>query len=662
MALLVAGLVLTAASGALAVLLSSWPRIAQRAATAALCLGSALGVAAAAAVLASGSVLETAPLSPLPYGAVSLRVDGLAAFFLIPIFAIPALGSVYGGRYYPQVERGARAARLQLFYGLVTAGMALVVAAGNAALFLVGWEVMALSGFFLVFTEHEEGPVQRAAFVYLATTHVGTLCLFALFALLLRETGTLELGRMAGLSAAGPRAGAIFALALSGFGLKAGLVPLHFWLPEAHAAAPSHVSAVMSGVLLKTGIYGLLRVTGLFDAPPAAWGASLLAIGAVSAVLGVAFALSQHDLKRLLAYHSVENVGIIAMGAGLALLGRSRGDPTLMALGFSGAVLHVVNHATFKSLLFFGAGAIQEACGTRDIERLGGLGRAMPGVATLFLVGAAAISGLPPLNGFVSEWFVALGALRALGLPRGDPAALAALAAPALALVGGLAAACFVKVHGAVFLGSARSTAPARAHDAPPAMLAPMAVLAAACIAVGLLPQALAPALHRAAAGWARLPAGAVAGSALDAGASAARVSLAGALLLIAVAATLALRRWRLPGGQPRGQTWGCGFALPTARMQYTASSLAKMLLQPFKGVVRPHVEATLPDGLFPQEAAYHAEVPDTVLDLLIAPLLRAADAVALQVRSVTPVRVSVHALLVIVTLVAALAWRFLWW
>jgi formate hydrogenlyase subunit 3/multisubunit Na+/H+ antiporter MnhD subunit len=662
MALLVAALLLTSASGAGAVLLSSRPALAQRAASALLCLGSALGIAAAVAILASGAVLESSPGPRLPFGTLSLRVDGLAAFFLIPIFALPALGSIYGWRYFPQDQRRGRAARVQVFYGLVTAGMALLVAAGNAVAFLVGWEVMTLSGFFLVLTDHEDERVQRAAFLYLGTTHAGLLCLFAMFALLFRETGTLELGRMVGLSGAGPRAGAIFALALAGFGAKAGLVPLHFWLPEAHAAAPSHVSAIMSGVLLKTGIYGLLRVTGLFDAPPIAWGASVLCFGVVSGVLGVAFALAQHDLKRLLAYHSVENIGIIAMGAGLALLGRSRGDPALTALGFAGAVLHVVNHATFKSLLFLGAGAIQEACGTRDIDRLGGLGRAMPAVATLFLVGAAAISGLPPLNGFVSEWFVGLGALRALGLPRGDPVAFAALAAPALALVGGLAAACFVKVHGAVFLGTARSEAPARAHDAPGPMVLPMAVLAAACVAVGLLPQALAPALLRAAGGWARVADGALGAAALDAGSSAARVSLTGALLLAAVAGFVALRRWRLGGSQPSVQTWGCGFASPTARMQYTASSLAELLLQRFKGPLLPRVHAERPSGPFPRRASFHAEVPDTVLDRLLLPALRALSAVAIAVRSVTPVRVSAHAFFMLATLVAVLAWRFLRW
>jgi formate hydrogenlyase subunit 3/multisubunit Na+/H+ antiporter MnhD subunit len=289
--------------------------------------------------------------------------------------------------------------------------------------------------------------------------------------------------------------------------MKAGLIPLHFWLPPAHAAAPSHVSALMSGVVVKTGVYGLMRVTGLVDAPPESWGLALLAIGGVSAVLGVAFALAQHDLKRLLAYHTVENVGIIALGLGLALLGRARGVPALVVLGLGGAGLHVVNHALFKSLLFLGAGAVHHATGTRELDHLGGLARAMPRTALLFVIGAAAISGLPPLNGFASEWLVYLGLLDGLRRPGGDLLAYVTLGAPVLALVGGLAAACFAKVVGVVFLGSPRSHHADGAHEPPAAMLAPMAALAAACAAIGLFPAATTAPLARAAARSASRPA-----------------------------------------------------------------------------------------------------------------------------------------------------------
>ncbi|HEU4383073.1 MAG TPA: proton-conducting transporter membrane subunit, partial [Anaeromyxobacteraceae bacterium] len=402
------------------------------------------------------------------------------------------------------------------------------------------------------------------------------------------------------------------------------------------------------------------RLSGLLAPPPPALGAAVLMLGIASAVLGVAFALAQHDVKRLLAYHSVENVGIIAMGAGLALLGRARGDAAMALLGFAGAALHVVNHATFKSLLFLGAGAVHHACGTRDIERLGGLSRRMPRTALLFLVGAAAISGLPPLNGFVSEWLVFLGSLESLSAPRGDLLAFAVLAVPALGLVGGLAAACFVKVHGAVFLGTPRSSAAEKAHEAPASMLLPMAVLAAACAAIGLAPAAVLPVLERAAAEWSGLDPGALATVAADAAASASRVSLAALALLAALGALWLLRWARLREPQPRAATWGCGFTAPTARMQYTGSSFAEMLVQRFLWAFRPHVDLEPPRGFFPRRAAFASEVPDTVLDRWLLPALRAGERLSARLRAAVPAGVHFQAVLVLATLVVLLAWRFL--
>ncbi len=526
--------------------------------------------------------------------------------------------------------------------------MVLVCLAANAILFLAAWEVMALAGFLLVLTEHDRREVQRAAFVYLAAAHAGNLALFALFALLGRMAGSFEFSSMAGLGAGGPMASWVFALALAGFGLKAGLVPLHFWLPGAHAAAPSHVSALMSGVLLKTGIYGILRVTGFFTSPPAAWGWCLLAAGVASGILGVAFALAQHDLKRLLAYHSVEKVGIIAMGAGLALLGRSIGSPALVALGFGGAVLHVVNHATFKGLLFLGAGAVHHATGTRELDRLGGLLRAMPLTAATFLIGAAAISGLPPLNGFASEWLVYLAAFRTLSAPAGGALALAALAAPALALVGGLAAACFAKVVGTVFLGQPRTEDAERAHEPSWTVLAPMLILAAACFVIGLLPALWMPGLAGAAAAWSGLELEALAAAAGDAATGAWRISLV-ALVLGALAGALAIwHRARRGAEPPAVPTWGCGYARPTARMQYTGSSFAELLVLRFRWVFFPRKRVEPPVGPFPRHAAFDAHVPDTVLDVAILPALHRASALADRLRATLGSRVQAKVLLLL--------------
>ncbi|HEX9307234.1 MAG TPA: proton-conducting transporter membrane subunit [Anaeromyxobacter sp.] len=652
--LVLGAIALPGASGLAAVLLARRPAVAQATACALVCAGAALGLAAAAAVLGGGTVTSAR---------LALRVDAMSAIFLVPISFVSAAGAIYGVRYHPQATAGTAAVRVQLFYGLAVAGMALLVAASNAVVFLVGWEVMALANFFLVLTDHERREVQRAAFLYLVSTHVGTLALFALFALLRQAAGSYDLAAMEGLRADGLLGARVFVLALLGFGVKAGLMPLHFWLPPAHAAAPSHVSALMSGVVVKTGIYGLLRVSGLFDAVPAWWGVTLLAAGGVSAVLGVALALAQHDLKRLLAYHTVENVGIIALGAGLALLGRARGEPALVLLGFAGAALHVVNHALFKALLFLGAGAVQHATGTREIDRLGGLARSMRATTILFVVGAAAIAGLPPLNGFVSEWLVYLGFLGALGRPQGDGLAFAATGAPLLALVGGLAAACFAKVVGIVFLGTARTPEAASAHEAPRLMLAPMALLAGACVAIGLAPAAVVPPLTRAAAGWSRLELAWLAAPAAEAGASAARVTLVALALLLAAGALWAVRRARLaarPAAAPV-DTWGCGFAAPTARIQYTGSSFAELLVARFSWAIRVRREGDGPGGLFPAAAALRTHVPDPVLDGALEPAARAYGWITGRARLLNVGRIQLQMLLVLATLVAALTWGFVW-
>jgi hydrogenase-4 component B len=368
----------------------------------------------------------------------------------------------------------------------------------------------------------------------------------------------------------------------------------------------------MSGVLIKTGVYGLARTAAGFDHPPLWWGGTVLALGAVSAVLGVAFAIGQHDLKRLLAWHSVENIGIIFMGLGLALIGRAAGRPELVLLGLAGALLHVWNHGLFKALLFLGAGAVIHATGTRELDRLGGLLKRMPLTALLFLVGAVAICGLPPLNGFVSELFLYLGLLRAAATHDGRWWLGAAFAAPALALVGGLAVACFVKVCGAVFLGEPRTQAAAQAHEAPRLMLGPMAALALACFAIGLAPALAAPVLDAAASVFgvtARL------GAAVPLGA----LTTAGLVLLATVAALGAALAWRVRGAAA-APTWDCGYAAPSARMQYTASSLAQTLVGLFSFALRPHASRPKLAGPFPVSAAFRSHVPDPVLDGLVLP------------------------------------------
>ncbi len=549
----------------------------------------------------------------VPAGSFALRVDALAAAFLLPLLLVVATGAVYGLGYWPQREHPDNGRKLRLFYGLISAAMILLLCARNGVLFLLGWEVMALAGFFLITTEDRRAEVRRAGYIYLIATHCGTLALFALFALLGHASGTSLLPAAGTLPAAGSTV--LFLLGLFGFGMKAGLMPLHIWLPGAHAAAPSHASALLSGVMIKTGIYGLLRLTSLFAVIPLWWGWTLLLLGAVSGVLGVALALAQHDIKRLLAYHSVENIGIIAMGLGLALLGRSYQQPPLILLGLAGCLLHVVNHGLFKSLLFLSAGSVIHAAGSRDLDHFGGLLKLQRWTGLLFLGGAVAISGLPPFNGFVSEWLIYLGAFHAVGHP-GRALYLAVLAAPALALIGGLALACFVKVFGVTFLGEPRSLQAQQAHEAPPSMLVPMGLLLAACAWIGLLPGTVAPLLAAAASTWS----GSVLPSLTDSLAPLSRIGLAGwALLALLASLGLWLRRRSTAAGR-EGKTWGCGYRCPAPRMQYTASSFADTLVRLFRFGLWTERQGGEVSGLFPGATSFSSHTPDVVLDRALTP------------------------------------------
>jgi hydrogenase-4 component B len=657
---------LCASSGLVGACFARGTALAQRLPAALMVAGSASGLAAGLLTLVVGA-RRYAHAWPVPGGELSLHVDGLAAMFLIQIFLISALGAVFGLGYWGDDAHGDTARKVRGFFGLVTAGMALLVVAGNAVLFLVGWEIMALAAFFLVSTEDEVPAVRAAGLVYLVATRVGTLCLFAFFTILHSVNGSFDL-HAPRLAAGSSVATALFVLALAGFGLKAGAMPLHVWLPGAHANAPSHVSALMSGVLIKMGIYGLVRFLTWFPAPPAWWGIVLLCAGVVSGIVGVLFALAQHDLKRLLAYHSVENIGIILLGLGVGLLGRSYSDDAIFALGVGGALLHVWNHGLFKALLFLGAGSVVHATGTREIDALGGLSKRMPYSSAGFVTGAVAICGLPPLNGFVSELLIYLALARACAHASGSLFAAGAVGAPALAMIGALAVACFVKVIGAVFLGEARTAAAKNAHEGGAVMLVPMAVLAGCCAAIGLAPGLVAPVLDAALATFASAPrlAG-VAGVPAVANQLPALSSLVPFGTLSAVAVALALgigaglvwaRRVRVaaPAAVP---TWDCGYAAPTARMQYTSSSFASTLVGMFSDVLRPKGHSPTVRGPFPAAAEFHSHVPEVVLDHAITPSIRLFARGLVWFRWIQRGAIQLYVLYVLAALVLALlVWR----
>jgi len=612
------------------------------------------------ALLAGGAESLRLPWA-VPLGGFHLQLDALSALFLLPVLGLSGVAAVYGAEYL----RGSLPLRSQGFswfcYNLLIASMALVIVAADGVLFLVAWEVMALSSFFLVAFEHDRREVRDAAWTYLIASHLGTAFIVAFFLILGTRAGSFDFDRIGGVS--GARAGLLFLFAVIGFGTKAGFMPLHVWLPEAHPAAPSHVSAVMSGVMIKTGIYGILRAVTLLGAPAEWWGWLLVGIGLTSGVLGVLFALAQHDIKRLLAYHSVENIGIIALGMGIGLIGVSAEMPALAVIGFAGALLHVVNHAVFKGLLFLGAGAVQHATGTREIDHLGGLLKRMPWTGAAFLVGAAAISGLPPLNGFVSEFLIYLGAFHGGAALNGANAVASIFAILALALIGGLALACFAKAFGIIFLGEPRSEHALHAHEAGPAMRLPMLLLAAACLAIGLCaPQvvrAMAPAVGCIVATppveTARLL-------------SAAALPLSGIVLCAAgflfLAALLALIRFRLAGrdAPARTGTWDCGYARPTARMQYTASSFAQPLTDLFRVFLGTRREFTPPQGVLPTQACeFHSETPDMFTERCFRPVFAGIAWLMAHPRRLQHGRVQLYVLYVALTLVALLIWYLGW-
>jgi hydrogenase-4 component B len=656
--LILLGIVLVAASGVPGLFLSRTSTSGQRLTTVLAVLGSTTGLVGVGVFWAVGARQPPIALNwpVLPDAAFDVAMDGLSALFLVPIFLIAMLGSIYGLDYWKQTDHQENGRGLRLFYGTLTAGMALLVIARNSILFLMGWEVMALSAYFLVATEDDRQEVRETAWIYLIATHVGTLSLFALFALLRVLKGSFALISLTETPSPGMST-AIFALALVGFGLKAGLMPLHVWLPSAHAITPSHVSAIMSGVIIKMGIYGLVRITSLFPHPPVEWGAILLGLGTVSGVLGVAFAVGQHDLKRLLAYHSIENIGIIVMGVGVAVLGRSLGRWDWVILGLSGGLLHVWNHALFKALLFLSAGSVIHTVHTREIDHLGGLARPMPRTALCFLVGAVAICGLPPLNGFVSEFLIYLGLFRTLVFDNGSPCAGAAFAAPALALIGALAVACFVKVYGAVFLGTARSEHAHHAHESGPSMVAPMGVLVGCCLVIGLAPGLVAPLFVRGISTWA--PELGDEASRLTTYAPLAWISVMGSVLVITLILTGWLLRSRLRSAVvATGPTWGCGYVAPTPRMQYTSSSFAQMLVGMFSWVLRPRTHRPRVLRLFPTKSEFHSTVPDTVLDEGVVPAFRFVSWLFSWFRVFQGGSIQTYLLYIVMALIALLLWK----
>jgi formate hydrogenlyase subunit 3/multisubunit Na+/H+ antiporter MnhD subunit len=598
-----------------------------------ICLASLATAAFQLVALPDAESTTTLPIG-LPWLGAHFRVDALSAFFLVVVNLGGVSASLYGLGYG---LRESEPMRVLPFFPAFLAGMNLVTLADDAFTFLLSWEFMSLASWALVLVQHREEQNRRAASVYIVMASFGTLALVLAFGLLAGSGGAFAFDSVRAAQHSPTVSATVLALVLLGTGSKAGIVPLHVWLPLAHPAAPSHVSALMSGVMTKVAVYGFVRV--IFDLlGHTSWwsGSIVLFLGAITAVLGVLYALMQHDLKRLLAYHTVENIGIIFIGLGLALGLQANGLEAAAALAFTAALFHVLNHSLFKSLLFFGAGAVQSSTGERDMERLGGLIHRMPVTSVLFLVGCVAISALPPLNGFVSEWLTFQAVVQSPDLPQWPLRIMVPAAGAMLALSAALAAACFVKAYGITFLGRPRSSAAESAVETDRFSTSSMALLALLCVAAGVLPafviDALAPVVH-AMVGDYMPPQRSVPWLSIVP-IAASRSSYNGLLLffylIVSATVTWYILRRLAARSIRRSPAWDCGYPDASAATQYSAASFAQPIRRVYGSVFfRAAERVEMPAPLQPAPAHLVVTVRDLIWDWVYVPLQRGVVALA---------------------------------
>ncbi len=655
MTLLFVSLAAFALGGVLAAVLSSRPVAASAAGAGGAVIGCIAGAIFAVRALSGGvSSHASATLAwHVPSGGIVVMSDPLSGFFMLPLFVLGGLAAVYGREYLMPYRKHHSLGVPWAAYNALLASMALVLTARHAMLFLVSWEVMSLASYVLVVFEYDLDDVRRAGWVYLIAAHVGMALLIAMFLLLGSSTGTLVLDGSGAVPDASRRAW-ILLLALAGFGVKAGIVPLHVWLPEAHAAAPSHVSALMSGVLTKMGVYGIVRVVMLTGPAPAWWGRTLIVVGLAGGVFGIAMAAYQRDIKRALAYSTIENVGLVLLGLGLGFWGHATGHPDIGTLGLLGGLLHAWNHTMMKGLLFLGAGTIVHATGTRDIERLGGLMQRMPIGGTLFVLGSVAIAGLPPLNGFASEWLLYRSLLGGAASSTVGAAVTFMLGVGAVSAIGALAALCFVRLCATSLLGQPRSEKASLAHEAGMGMLVPMALLAVGCVFAGARPEIVVRAITTVARTIVPLEPSAAQGIA-------ASLAPVGNVALALWSGALFVALWSYRAARRRkaddDATWGCGYAAPTARMQYTGRSFAQLLDGMLPGFMRARVAIVRPSGQFPTGGSLEARIDDPVTRGVYEPALERAGERFAAIRIMQQGALHLYLLYVVVAVVLGLGW-----
>jgi len=658
--------------GAIAGLLASGkPRLARALCCSFALLGGLLEIGACGLSLL-GSVGTHWDISAgVPFLVYGFRLDALSTYFNLILSVLATAVSTYSLGYLRSLGETKPAGLLGFFYNLLLLSLTAVFTASNAFFFLIAWEVMALASYCLISYEHRHQATRRAGILYFVMSHAGTCCLWVGFLLLTSRAGRLDFASFATVAASltGPWQVAIFLFFFAGFGVKSGIIPLHIWLPEAHPVAPSNISALMSGIVIKTGIYGMARVFFEFLGVPPLWaGMLVLIVGVVSALLGVLYALMEHDLKRLLAYHSIENIGIILIGFGAALMFISLNQPRLAAIALIAGLYHTMNHAIFKCLLFLGAGSVVNAAKTRNMEEMGGLIRRMPQTALGFLIGAIAISGLPPLNGFVSEWLTYQALLAGFSTTEPLTRILFPLAGALLALTAALAATCFVKAFGITFLALPRSESAEHAQESGLSMLTGMVVLALACVVLGLGATLFLPVFDGItgsllgtrisgdliAAGGLALTSGSIRGG---------TVSPAGIAALFVIVSVFPSLLWLIWGRKTKrsvGPTWDCGLPGLTAENEYTAFAFSKPLRMIFAALYQPQreIEAEYEvSPYYPKAIRFESEIEPTFEKRLYDPIREFILAIANRMRTIQAGSIHAYLAYIFVTLIVLLLW-----
>lgn len=658
-------ILLYAVGAGASLLLGKMDRYANYVAAITAFLAAVTGMAWAIPVLAGGGGFTLNFTGFIPFTQFVVRVDQLSAFMALVISLLTAATALYSLSYLEEYSGKGRGL-LGFFMNIFIGSMILVVTVGNAFYFLIFWELMTLASYFLVSFEQEKKESTRAGLVYLIMAHVGTALIMLSFLLFVSKTGSFDFATFSEAPLSDGLKTTAFILAFLGFGAKAGIIPLHIWLPQAHPAAPSNISALMSGVMIKTAIYGIIRVgVDFLGATNYWWGVIVLLAGAVSAVLGVMYALAQHDLKRLLAFHSVENIGIILMGVGVGMLGVALEQPVLAVLGLMAGLYHLINHATFKGLLFLGAGSVLYRTHTKNMEELGGLVKKMPFTAFAFLIGAAAISALPPLNGFVSEWYTYHSLFLAAKSGSWWVTLIASVVIVMLAITGALAAMCFVKAYGVTFAGAARSHHAETAREVPPTMVAGMFTLVVAIVILGVGAPWLVPAFTSVATSLLNQPAvSAAAGMIMYPG-----FSIQGTLstplmaILLVGLVTLPLLLVVLGGGfgiarRVDEAPWACGYAYKP-RMGYTASSFAQPLRVIFQALYRPETHVKGPrftsKSYFEGPVHYESHASSLWEDYLYKPLVAAVIRTGTYIQKLQAGSIHLYLLYIIIILVSFL-------